>query len=790
MDGFVGNGELGVLSAHGCGGAAYYTALGRIKSPTKIFLSFLVCDVVNVRSSTLRLSLELRIHLKMPKHKSTKRDGAPASNIKDARFASFETDPRYQLPSKKATKTKLDKRFSGVLTDPEFTATAKVDRYGRKLKTDDKKKALQRLYEVEDEEKNEEDKDSIADAEVEDDDIVRRELEAANEKLDPARGGGFASSESDSDSDSEVEEYDEDEEEEGRPGIRLHKDAKAVETGEVTNRVAVVNIDWDFIKAVDLMALFSSFVPSGGRIEKVSIYPSEFGKTRMQREELEGPPKEIFKKSKDEDSDDDDDSDADSDDDEAAEQDSDYDSDEEIKKELLQEGNDQDFDNDALRTYQLDRLRYYYAVMVCSDKNTAHKIYEDTDGSEYLSSSNFLDLRFIPDDVTFDDEPREECDSVPPGYKPVDFVTDALQHSKVKLTWDMHPDEVTRKESINQAFTGSRADIADNDLRAYLASGSEDEDDVSEEEEEEESATITEQVGAEEPKPKLSKKELARRKMRAALGLGDEPTSKSSKSAGPVGEMQITFTSALSTKDKKDPEEETTIEKYKRKERERKEKKRAENLAKRNGVEAKVAEPEEDGEEVEGAGDDLGFDDPFFTTEGTAPTKASVRKEERLKKRAAKEAEDAENAAQKAQLQLLMEDDTTGGANLDHFDMKEIMRAEKLKNKKKKARKGAKGVEDQGGLQEDFAIDVKDDRFTAVFESHEYAIDPSNPKFKATDGMKKLLEEGRKKRKAGDDVPADDRPHKSSKKGKAKGDGVELDSLINSVKRKASKGKR
>ena len=51
------------------------------------------------------------------------------------------------------------------------------------------------------------------------------------------------------------------------------------------------------------------------------------------------------------------------------------DSDEEIKKELLEEGNDQDFDNDALRTYQLDRLRYYYAFMICSDKNTAHKIY-------------------------------------------------------------------------------------------------------------------------------------------------------------------------------------------------------------------------------------------------------------------------------------------------------------------------------------------------------------------------------------------------------------------------------
>ncbi|KAK0641362.1 hypothetical protein B0T16DRAFT_214007 [Cercophora newfieldiana] len=723
----------------------------------------------------------------MPKPKPSKRGGS-AAGISDPRFASFETNPRYQLPSKKATKTKLDKRFSRVLSDPEFTATAKVDRYGRKLKTDTKKKALERLYEVEDEE--EEDSDAgaeVEDAEVEDDDIVRRELEAAEKSYDPARGGGFSSSESESESDSEseAEVEDDDEEEESRPGIRLRKDAKAVETGEVTSRVAVVNIDWDHIKSVDLMALFSSFVPAGGRIEKVSIYPSEFGKERMQREELEGPPKEIFKKSKDDDSDDDSEADSDSED----ERDSDYDSDEELKKELLQEGNDQDFDSDKLRTYQLDRLRYYYAVMVCSDSNTAYKIYEATDGSEYLSSSNFLDLRFIPDDVTFDDEPRDECDSVPTGYKPVDFVTDALQHSKVKLTWDMHPEEVTRKESIRQAFSGSRADIADNDLRAYLASGSEDEDEQSEEEDE--AAAVAEQLGAEsaEPEePKLTKKELARRKMRAALGLGDEPAPKSSKSSGPVGEMQITFTSALSTNDaKKSAEEETTIEKYKRKERERKEKKRAEALARRNGVDAK---PEE-AEEADDGAEDLGFNDPFFTTEAAAPTKASIRKEERLKKRAAKEAEEAENAAQKAQLQLLMGDDTEGGANLDHFDMKEIMRAEKLKNKKKKQRKGAKDTEDQGGLQEDFSMDVKDDRFKAVFESHEYAIDPSNPKFKATENMKKLLEEGRKKRKAGhDDEPANEKHPRSSKKAKGQQDGVEIDSLINSVKRKAGKGKR
>ena len=44
-------------------------------------------------------------------------------------------------------------------------------------------------------------------------------------------------------------------------------------------------------------------------------------------------------------------------------------------------------------------------------------------------------------------------------------------------------------------------------------------------------------------------------------------------------------------------------------------------------------------------------------------------------------------------------------------------------------------------------MNVSDPRFARLWESHEYAIDPTNPRFKGTEGMKKLLEEGRRKRK-------------------------------------------
>ncbi|KAL7800196.1 hypothetical protein V8C37DRAFT_364410 [Trichoderma ceciliae] len=725
----------------------------------------------------------------MDKRKDKQKNGgsAPQARIADERFASFQTDPRFRLPSKKHMKTTVDKRFAGMLKDNDFTATARVDKYGRKIKLDSKKKALQRLYQLEEEEEEKEeegdsDEDEVdepkkdekddgedededgedgneegEDVEVEDDEVVQRELQAAHERprrYDPAREGGFSSSE-DSDSDS-----DEDEEvpDLATGGDMQRLEREEIQTGEVTNRIAIVNLDWDHVKSTDLMALFSSFIPANdsGKVLSISIYPSEFGKERMQQEELEGPPKALFKKGKKyEESDDE--SASDSEAEEAA-----------IKKKLIQEGDDQDFDSDALRAYQLDRLLYYYAVMTCSSKSTAHAIYEATDGTEYQASSNFIDLRFVPDEVTFDDEPRDQCDKVPESYKPIEFITNALQSSKVKLTWDMHPEEINRKESIKRAFKGSRAELDEQDLKAYLAGDSD-----SEEDEDDDADGVS---GAPDGEPKLTKKELARQKMREALGLAAEPESKKSKD-GPVGEMEVTFTPALSgDKAKKDDKEETTIEKYARKERERKEKKRQAAKAKRealnedDGGDADDVQVAHEGGEDSGEddGEDLGFDDPFFTAEDPAApiSKASVRKEERRKKREAREAAEARDAEEKAHLSKVMAEDARDNRvdHLDHFDMNEILRAEKQKDKKKKYQKKSRG---EVGLQEDFKMDVKDDRFKAVFDSHEFAIDPSNPKFKATEGMKKLLEEGRKKRKMAVGGDEEDRPSgKKNKKGR------------------------
>jgi hypothetical protein len=546
----------------------------------------------------------------------------------------------------------------------------------------------------------------------------------------------------------------------------MQAEQAGVEMGEVSSRIAVVNLDWDNIRSVDLMAVFSSFVRPGGRIHKISIFQSEFGKERMEREELEGPPKEIFAR-KQEDEVEEEDSEDDSEDDEEE--------DEKIKKDLLQEDDGKEFDGAALRQYQLERLRYYYAVVVCSDNETAQQIYEAVDGTEYLSSANFFDLRFIPDGTEFDDKPRDGSDTVPSGYRPTEFVTDALQHSKVKLTWDMDPEEATRKDAIKRAFSGSRAEIGENDLRAYLGSDSEDD---SEEEAQE----------AEVEEPKLSKKELARQKMRAALGLSDEPTSKSKKPAGPVGDMEITFSAGLTSKEnvgifENEPiKDETTAEMYIRKEKERKARRKAKAKAIRDGL-----DPAAENEEPEPEKDtDLGFEDPFFAVDEAVKEQAakSQRKEERKKRREAKAKEAEDKASNRAELELLMQDNSTETApHLDHFDIKEIARVEK--QAKRKGKKGKKEVEGgkRGGLQESFEMDVQDPRFAKVFESHEFAIDPSNPKFKATEGMKRLLEEGRRVRgvEASEEVG-----FKKDKKRKVDSETKgELSSLVEQVKKKA-----
>jgi hypothetical protein len=245
--------------------------------------------------------------------------------------------------------------------------------------------------------------------------------------------------------------------------------------------------------------------------------------------------------------------------------------------------------------------------------------------------------------------------------------------------------------------------------------------------------------------------------------------------------MEITFSAGLApeqTSQEVDPENETTLEKYKRKDQERRERRR-----KAKGVVEEDAKP------------DLGFDDPFFNENATKAKK----KRERVV------VDEEKDRKEKAELALLMMDDETGivapgKKSADHFDMKAIVRAEKRaglsRAQQKKLSKFGKTKEaDKEGLQDDFQIDLKDDRFAAVFDgdNHHFALDPTSSQFKRTKTMDQVVQERRKrggKKHAGKDnakpehFPATT-SDKQSKKKRTQSGADDVDDLVRRVKSKS-----
>jgi len=721
-------------------------------------------------------------------------DSPGEPRITDPRFANIQSDPRYRLPSKKQ-KVKLDKRFSRAFKNEDYTKRAKVDRYGRPVENDADAQRFREKFDVEDE-----DEETMSD-QLEDDGEVQRELARLEKKHDPLREGKLDVSSSDEESSTDEDSDSEVEEEEV---VIQEAQEESVPAGEVSTRIAIVNLDWDNIRADDLMAVFSSFLPSGGSLLNSAVYPSEFGKERMEREELEGPPKEIFASRKlaagsEEDFDD--------------ESMGDEEDEEDIKASIIKPDDGSDFDSQALRQYQLERLRYFYAVLTFSSKQTAKAIYDSVDGAEYLTTANFFDLRFVPAEMDFtEDRPRDVCHRLPADYKPSEFVTDALQHSKVKLTWDQ--EDRGRKEAQARAFKGGQKEIDENDLKAYLGS------DTSDDEAEEQGIDVG--LAKIEERPK-SKKELERQKARALLGFTGEPTKKSgSKKSNdtPLGDIQVTFSSGLAGAVNDDgkkrsvfensPEpQETTAEKYIRKEKERKEKRKQKMKAVRSGTTVDPDEVDSDDQaptaEAQVQGHQEGFDDPFFNEDALNDTsvKNKTRKEERLKKKREREAEEAASAKQRAELELMMADDDNDtaqaagaagqGKTVRHFDMGEIEKAEKRKGKKDKFKKKHKIAADEDVLaaQADFQMDTSDPRFGKLFESHEFAIDPTNQKLRQTKGMKELMDEGRRRKHKSTDgrstAPEEDVTiKKKDKKKQAVGAGSsDVRDLVAKLKRKA-----
>lgn len=704
--------------------------------------------------------------------------------MEDERFKHVITDPKFRRIPKGAQKVKIDKRFQSMFKDKKFKIKYTIDKRGRPVKhnsTDDLRRyyALSSEDESSDEESgsekqqtvsNDSDSNNHSNEKIgEDSELIienkqesdlgqieeepgkyikqRKNMEDIKSKLvlqsgeaknvseearnklknlsiDYARGEASLFSESSSDDEESEDELSESDQIEHKWG---ELDADADKTDEVTYRLAGCNMDWDRIRAVDLMVLLNSFLPPGGTIKSVAIYPSEFGKHRIQEEELKGPIELVDAKPT------------------------------EDKDETEDEEGSQ-YHMEKLRQYQLNRLKYFYSVIVFDNPQSANKVYTECDGMEYESSAVKLDLRFIPDDMTFDDQPKDFCDKLPEvnKYQPRFFTTTALQQVKVNLTWDETNPE--RTELTQKLSSGKIDDISEADLQNYLASSSGGEDQQSDDDDvDDKSDSDTE-----------SKADVIDKYKALLQDIEDKENSKNEKDV----ELEISWGIDLKEKtDKLAKEKQSSakdmtpfqkyIEKRKEKRKERKQQKK------------KLNEDDNQDEDSDFPSD-IDKNDPYFAEEFS---KNEFKKPKT--KKISQEISENGNEEKQAELELLLmnEDD-----NRKHFSLTKIQKNEANSKKKKTAEK----------YEDNFEINVKDERFTALFSSHHYNIDPTDPHYKKTKGMEALISEKLKRRiedtaESENDISAKLMKNEESVKNNSKK--IEINMLVKSVKRKTKEFK-
>ncbi|WVZ66153.1 hypothetical protein U9M48_015419 [Paspalum notatum var. saurae] len=615
------------------------------------------------------------------------RDEKMRRAMEDERFAAARTDPRFRPMRKKEAKVALDSRFSSMMTDPRFASSAApVDKRGRRRK---KRENPMLHYYLNQEELEEQGngkgkgkaKAKLAEEEEDDEEEVEEQEEEES------------SSSSDDDEDEDVD--DDDQHSFGSDIAHYlmgrHDDTPMID--KETHRLAVVNMDWDHIKAVDLYMVMTSCLPKGGKVLSVSIYPSEFGLKCMEIESTQGPAALVNANVDDRDTDNDE---KDEEEDEGNTDDEDEGStdDDDDEEEV-----DSDEENNKMRAYELNRLRYYYAVVVCDSSATANHLYMTLDGTEFLKTANVFDLQFVPDFREFKHPARDVATEAPPSYKEPDFETRALQHSRVKLTWD--EDEPERKKVLRRKFTDDQLD----ELDMYLAS------DGSESDEDGVDNSDDESLPNGESKRKLTKEERL-----ALLLQGD----KSDEEQADDQDMEITFNTELEDLSKRILERKSNMEKtvWEKHQEKMKEKRKA----RKRGLQ------DEDDDDADSSEDELDVDDDFFADEQSdeepKPSKSKKHKakaKDKGKRKGKDESaeEHLEQEATKEELELLVagDQDTTIGAKGYNL-------------KRKKGKKGKKGKEEH---VEDKLPDIdlsKDERFSQMFTSHLFALDPTDPQYK------------------------------------------------------------
>lgn len=668
-----------------------------------------------------------------PKREKTTNRAQMGDDEEDDRFRAVAFDPRFQRFPREKSKVTVDDRFKDMFENPEFQVGSTKDKRGKK----GKKKLVdeaRRYYRLQGDEQP---------ATGASDSQDLQEMEVDTDALRWARMRGLAGPSSSESSESSDEDVEDNQLEDGvldENVEALYEDwgvgAYAANPNEdvpmlpdATKRLACVDLDWEHIKAVDILAVLQSFVPDGGSIVSVTVYPSDYGLEKMAEEKQSGP-KQIWKSTV-----------------------------EGGKSDVSDE--DGALDTARLRYYERSKLRWYYAIVVCSNVRTAEAIYNECDGMEYMKTANVFDLRFVPDDQSFKDRVvRETATHIPADYVAPVFQTKALQHTNVELTWDKVDDD--RKKTLSRKLKDD--DLKDEDFKTYLASASDSSD--------EEGVDTVPGEDHEDIRKRyqslLSKDPMAAERQ-GTKEWGIHEQSDHDEGDVPAGcipdksmELEVTFEQDLETlgeklstkaKEKKKKGTETVWEAYVRRRKEKKEEARRKgrinyHSSDEDDIDSDVEEASPPASEAKPSVNP--FDDPFFTQNDGF-------KEEKQPKTAKKKRsnETVEDKDRQAELEmLLMDNESLQSAArkqklLDQVQTKKLSKKERMKLaklKKRADREDGSDNEDLDATNEEY-LNMKDPRFQDVFENPEFALDPTDPRFaKAGKGATKLVSEAARRR--------------------------------------------
>lgn len=215
--------------------------------------------------------------------------------------------------------------------------------------------------------------------------------------------------------------------------------------------------------------------------------------------------------------------------------------------------------------------------------------------------------------------------------------------------------------------------------------------------------------------------------------------------------MELEFTWGIGSKEKTEKmvkermnkaETLTPFEQYLQKRREKKKAKREERKNLRE-----QGQDEEDSNSDDSVPSDVDMNDPYFAEEmKNMKAKEKAKKKKKNRPSGKNSSDDEDEIQRKAELELLLldKDDQDGKR---HFDIKKIEEKDTLsKSKKKRLDKKNKKNKTETTVQDDFQVDVADPRFAALYSSHHYNIDPTDPHYRKTKGTEAFIIEKLKRR--------------------------------------------